>query len=83
MALEGVFSNKAKENQEKGINQHSLKQISAEVKPIETRKELSKVASVSHDTIAKVKKTLSLKKLLNYEESTLLIICDYFIRMFF
>lgn len=33
---------------------NSLKQKSAEVKPIETRKELAKVANVSHDTIAKV-----------------------------
>ena len=33
-----------------------IKQISAESKPIETRNELSKVASVSHDTISKVKK---------------------------
>ena len=41
-----------------------LKLISAEAKPIETRQELSKVASVSHDTIAKVKKTLSLKKII-------------------
>lgn len=29
----------------------------SEAKPIETRKELSKVASVSHDTITKAKKT--------------------------
>jgi len=54
LELEKVFSEKAKEKQEKGINQFSLKQISAEA-PIETRKELAKVASVSHDTIAKVK----------------------------
>ena len=53
LELEDVFSKKAKENQGK---RNDIKQISAESKPIETRKELSKVASVSHDTIAKVKK---------------------------
>jgi hypothetical protein len=46
-----VFSKKAKENQAIQYKGNSLKHISAEVKPIETRKELSKVASVSHDTI--------------------------------
>ena len=56
LELEEVFSRKAKENQAIQYKGNSLKQISAEVKPIETRKELSKVASVSHDTIAKVKK---------------------------
>lgn len=54
LELESVFSTRAKLKQEKGINQHSLKQISAEA-PIETRKEVAKVANVSHDTIAKVK----------------------------
>lgn len=53
LQLEEVFSKKAKENQ--GARTDIL-QISAESKPIDTRKELSKVASVSHDTIAKVKK---------------------------
>ena len=53
LELEDVFSKKAKENQGR---RNDIKQISAESKPIETRKELSKVASVSHDTIAKVKK---------------------------
>lgn len=53
LQLEEVFSKKAKENQ--GARTDIL-QISAESKPIDTRKELSKVANVSHDTIAKVKK---------------------------
>lgn len=53
LELEDVFRAKAKENQ--GLRTDIL-QISAESKPIDTRKELSKVAAVSHDTIAKVKK---------------------------
>ena len=55
LQLEDVFKAKAKENQK--ISEGKGKQISAEVKvePIETRKELAKVANVSHDTIAKVK----------------------------
>ena len=57
LQLEEVFSKKAKENQlsslKKGV---SVPQISAKREPIETRKELSKVANVSHDTMAKVKK---------------------------
>jgi len=55
LELESVFSERAKENQAVQFKGGSLKQISAEVKPIETRKELAKVANVSHDTIAKVK----------------------------
>jgi Skp family chaperone for outer membrane proteins len=53
LELESVFSERAKENQGQRTD---IKQISAEVKPIETRKELAKIANVSHDTIAKVKK---------------------------
>jgi DNA modification methylase/ParB-like chromosome segregation protein Spo0J len=52
LQLENVFQEKAKENQGKRTD---IKQISAESNPIETRKELAKVANVSHDTIAKVK----------------------------
>tara|TARA_R110002126_G_scaffold72370_1_gene180955 strand:- start:523 stop:1797 length:1275 start_codon:yes stop_codon:yes gene_type:complete len=51
LELESVFSARAKEKQKEA---GELKQISAEA-PIETRKELAKVANVSHDTIAKVK----------------------------
>ena len=53
LELEDVFSKKAKENQVRKPN--SVPQISAK-QNVDTRKELSKVASVSHDTIAKVKK---------------------------
>jgi len=56
LQLEEVFSKKAKENQAIQYKGSSLSQNSAEVKPIETRNELAKVANVSHDTIAKVKK---------------------------
>jgi DNA modification methylase len=59
LELESVFSEKAKENlKASGENFGKGTQISAnpiEIKPIETRKELAKVANVSHDTIAKVK----------------------------
>jgi DNA modification methylase len=54
LQLEEVFSAKAKEQQVR--KPEFVKQISAEQKPIETRKELAKVANVSHDTISKVKK---------------------------
>ena len=54
LQLEDVFKAKAKKNL--GRNQYSSLQISAESKPVDTRKELSKVAAVSHDTISKVKK---------------------------
>lgn len=56
LQLEEVFSLKAKENQKGGQGGVLLKQKSAEANSIETRKELAKVANVSHDTIAKVKK---------------------------
>jgi len=53
LELEDVFSKKAKEKQKEAggaVRQKSDKAV------IDTKKELSKVASVSHDTIAKVKK---------------------------
>lgn len=55
LQLESVFSERAKENLK--LSEGKGKQISADVKvmPIETRKEVAKVANVSHDTIAKVK----------------------------
>lgn len=59
LELEEVFKEKAKENlKASGENFGKGTQISAnpiQIKPIETRKELAKVAQVSHDTIAKVK----------------------------
>ena len=51
LELESVFSTRAKEKQKEA---GELKLKSAEA-PIETRKELAKIASVGHDTIAKVK----------------------------
>jgi len=56
LELEEVFSKKAKANQLSALKKGaSVPQISAKREPIETRKELSKVANVSHDTISKVK----------------------------
>jgi len=52
LELESVFSEKAKEKQKESGG--AVPQISAEP-PIETRKELAKIANVSHDTIARVK----------------------------
>jgi DNA modification methylase len=53
LELEQVIRDKAKANQGTRID---IPQKSAEsYKPIETRKELAKIANVSHDTIAKVK----------------------------
>jgi DNA modification methylase len=56
LQLEEVFSVKAKENQAIQFKGSSLIQKSEEVKPIVAIKEVAKVANVSHDTIAKVKK---------------------------
>jgi site-specific DNA-methyltransferase (adenine-specific) len=59
LQLEEVFREKAKAKQEIGINQYSLPQKSAEPSnktENETRYKIGKVAKVSHDTIAKVKK---------------------------
>jgi hypothetical protein len=55
LELEGVFREKAKAKQAIQYKGNSLPKISAEVKPIETRQEVAKLANVSHDTIAKVK----------------------------
>lgn len=55
LVLKPLIAAKAKENQHEGLNQHSLCQKSD--KPsIDTKKELAKVAGVSHDTISKVEK---------------------------
>ncbi len=61
LQLENVFQEKAKENTIKAGQSYSPKegcQISDKVaiNTIDTKKELAKVANVSHDTIAKVKK---------------------------
>jgi len=56
LQLEEVFSAKAKENLKLSDGKGKQKSAELKIKPIETRKELAKVANVSHDTIAKVKK---------------------------
>lgn len=62
LKLEKLFKEKAKENQiiagenfGKGC-QTSDKAIEKEIEPIDTKKEIAKIAGTSHDTIAKVKK---------------------------
>lgn len=52
LKVEPLIAEKAKERQIR----KSVPQKSAEQKPIETRKELAKIAGVSHDTIDKIKK---------------------------
>jgi N6-adenosine-specific RNA methylase IME4 len=56
LQLEDVFKEKAKENLKLSDGKGKQKSAEVKVEPIETRKELAKVAQVSHDTIAKVKK---------------------------
>ena len=55
LELESVFSERAKENLKLSEGKGKQKSAKVKVEPIETRKELAKVANVSHDTIAKVK----------------------------
>ena len=54
LELEDVFSKKAKEKER--IRKTTSQKSDESLKEVSTKKELSKVASVSHDTIAKVKK---------------------------
>lgn len=56
--LKDIISAKAKENQSirKGSQPGATPKNSAELKPIETRQEIAKIAGVSHDTIHKVEK---------------------------
>jgi len=56
LKLKPKIAEKAKEN--KGNNQYSILQNSAESKPVDTRKELASIAGVSHDTINKVERIL-------------------------
>ena len=56
LELEQVFSNKAKERQKGGQGGILLSQKSDEANEVSTKKELAKVANVSHDTIIRVKK---------------------------
>lgn len=56
LRLEPIIRQELKKKQEAGINQYSLPQNSAEPScQMETRKELAKIAGVSHDTVDKVK----------------------------
>ena len=52
MKLEPLMRKLAKENQKGGQGGVLLQQKSAEAKPIDTRKELARVANVSHDTLS-------------------------------
>lgn len=54
LELEGLFREKAKENQ--GFRNDICQKSDKSTTPIDTKKEIAKVANVSHDTIAKVKK---------------------------
>lgn len=61
LELESVFKEKAKENLIKAGSSYSPKQplqksANLPIEKVDTRKEVAKVANVSHDTIAKVKK---------------------------
>lgn len=59
LRLKPVIAEKAKEKQESGVNQYTKSLSQNSVKPsapIDTQKELAKLAGVSHDTIAKVEK---------------------------
>jgi N6-adenosine-specific RNA methylase IME4 len=55
LELEDVFKEKAKERQKGGQGGILLSQKSDEANEVSTKKELAKVANVSHDTISKVK----------------------------
>ncbi len=57
LKLKPLIAERAKEKQLR--KPESVKQNSAEQKPIETREELAKKAGVSHDTIAKTEKILA------------------------
>jgi hypothetical protein len=58
LKLEDEIAKRAKENQKerKGDQPGATPQKSANLSPVDTREELAKIAGVSHDTIAKVKK---------------------------
>lgn len=55
LKLEPMIAEKAKENQLATLKQNTVLQNSVEREPIDTQKELARVAGVSHDTIHKVK----------------------------
>ena len=49
---------RSENNYERAEEALKLKDKISEIKPIDTKKELAKIAGVSHDTISKVKKTI-------------------------
>lgn len=53
LRLKPVISAKAKERQQGGQGGVLLSQKSVEAKPVDTQKELAKIANVSHDTMRK------------------------------
>lgn len=56
LRLKAVFADKAKANQKLSDGKGKQKSANLKAEPVETRKELAKIAGVSHDTIAKVEK---------------------------
>lgn len=54
LKLEPLIAQKAKENQKRGGNSSEVGRQSSD-RPLDTKKELAKVAKVSHDTMAKAK----------------------------
>ncbi|MEO0006887.1 MAG: hypothetical protein RJA20_1083 [Bacteroidota bacterium] len=56
LQLEGLFREKGKQNQRGGRGGVLLSTGEEDFRPVDTKKELARIAAVSHDTIAKVKK---------------------------
>ena len=56
LRLKSYFAEKAKANQFRGANQYTVSLCPNLDKPIDTKKELAKIAGLSHGTIAKVEK---------------------------
>jgi len=56
LKLKPLIAAKAKEKQLSTLTQFAVPQNSAKREQIETRKELSKLAGVSHDTISRIEK---------------------------
>lgn len=62
LGLEEIFREKGKKNQKatqlvgRGIQKQDIMALQKSAEPLDTRKELAKIAGVSHDTIMKVKK---------------------------
>lgn len=56
LELEGLFREKAKESYDKNVGRPNKSCQKSDTIKVDTKKEIGKIASVSHDTIAKVKK---------------------------